>query len=73
MDMTEEKLKPPVKVGNVLNLVVIGFGKNKDPILKADKYVLFLKLAEGVKVKKGEEVQIKVTRILPNFGFAEMI
>ena len=69
----EERLTPPVKVGTIINLIVVGFGNNKDPILKVEKYVVFLKVLDGSQLKVGDEVQVKIVKVLPKFGFAEML
>lgn len=72
--MSEEKeRKPPVKEGDILELTVCGFGKTGDPMVKKETYVLFIKNCQGITVLMDQEMEIKVTKVLPNFGFAEMI
>jgi predicted RNA-binding protein with TRAM domain len=68
-----ERQTPPVSVGAELELEVKSFGVNGDPVLKVEKYVLFLKLPKGREVGLGDELEVRVTKVLPNFGFAELV
>lgn len=72
----EEKRAPSVKVGEQYRLVIAGFGKNGDPFVSVDKYILFLKpgkKGKPLKLDPKSAVDIKVTKILPKLGFAEIV
>ena len=58
----------PVKVGDELDIKIDDVGKKGDGIARKDGFVLFVP-----DVKQGDEVKIRVTRVLRNVGFAEVI
>jgi len=58
----------PVKEGAELDVKIEGVGEKGDGIAKVQGFVLFV---PGVKT--GDEVRIKVTRVLSKVGFAEVI
>src|SRR3989338_2207731 len=58
----------PVKVGDELNVKIEAVGEKGDGIAKKDGFVLFVP-----NTKQGEEVRIRITRVLPKVGFAEAI
>jgi len=58
----------PVNVGDELDVKIEAVGEKGDGISKKDGFVLFV---PGV--KEGDEVKIKVTRVLRNVGFAEVM
>ena len=58
----------PVKVGDELNVKIEAVGEKGDGIAKKDGFVLFVPGA-----KEGEEVKIRVTRVLQKVGFAELV
>ena len=58
----------PVKVGDELDVKIEAVGEKGDGIAKKDGFVLFV---PGT--KQGEEVKIKVTRVLQKVGFAEVV
>jgi len=57
----------PVKVGDELDVKIEAVGEKGDGIAKKDGFVLFV---PGV--KQGDEVRIRVTRVLQKVGFAEV-
>lgn len=57
----------PVKVGEELDVKIEAVGEKGDGIAKKRGFVLFI---PGVKV--GDEVHIKVTKVLRKVGFAEV-
>ena len=57
----------PVNVGDELDVKIETVGKKGDGIAKKDGFVLFVP-----NTKEGDEVKIKVTRVLRNVGFAEV-
>ena len=57
----------PVKVGDELNVKIEAVGEKGDGIAKKDGFVLFVP-----NTKQGDEVKIRVTRVLPKVGFAEV-
>jgi len=58
----------PVKVGDELDVKIEAVGGKGDGIAKKDGFVLFV---PGT--KQGEEVKIRVTRVLQKVGFAELV
>ncbi|MBI2650179.1 TRAM domain-containing protein [Candidatus Woesearchaeota archaeon] len=57
----------PVKVGDELDVKIEAVGEKGDGIAKKDGFVLFV---PGT--KQGDEVKIRVTRVLQKVGFAEV-
>ncbi len=58
----------PVKVGDELDVKIEAVGEKGDGIAKKDGFVLFVPAT-----KQGDEVRIKVTRVLQKVGFAEVV
>lgn len=58
----------PVKVGDELTVKIEAVGEKGDGIAKKDGFVLFVP-----STKQGDEVKIKVTRVLQKVGFAEVV
>ncbi len=58
----------PVDQGDELDVKIEGVGEKGDGIARVDGFVLFV---PGV--KKGDEVRIRVTRVLRSVGFAEVV
>jgi len=58
----------PVKVGDELDVKVEGVGEKGDGIAKIKGFVLFVP-----NTKEGDEVKVKVTRVLRKVGFADVI
>lgn len=64
-----ERSKPaPVRVGEELDVTIEAVGEKGDGVAKKDGFVLFVP-----NVKEGEQVRIKVTKVLRKVGFAEKI
>lgn len=58
----------PVKVGEELDVTIEAVGEKGDGIAKKNGFVLFI---PGV--KQGEQVKIRVTKVLKKVGFAEVV
>ena len=58
----------PVKVGDELDVEIEAVGEKGDGVAKKDGFVLFV---PGT--KKGDNVRVKVTRVLRKMGFAEVV
>ena len=58
----------PVKVGDELDVKIEAVGEKGDGIAKKDGFVLFV-----AGTKQGDEVRIRVTRVLQKVGFAEVV
>jgi predicted RNA-binding protein with TRAM domain len=58
----------PVNVGDELDVKIEAVGEKGDGIAKKDGFVLFVP-----NVKEGDEVRIRVTRVLRKVGFAEVV
>jgi len=63
-----ERSFSPVKVGDELDVKIEAVGEKGDGIAKKEGFVLFV---PGV--KEGDEVRIRVTKVLKKVGFAEVI
>lgn len=59
---------PPVQVGEEIDVKIEAVGEKGDGIAKQNGFVLFV---PGV--KEGDEVRIKVTKVLRKVGFAEVV
>jgi len=64
--MTEQK--PPVTVGEEVDVRVEAVGEKGDGIVRRKGFVLFVSGAT-----KGEEIRIKITKVLEKVGFATKI
>lgn len=64
----EPRSYAPVKVGDELEVTVEAVGAKGDGIAKKEGFVLFI---PGV--QKGDNVRIKITRVLRKVGFAEVV
>lgn len=58
----------PVKVGEELEVTIEAVGEKGDGIAKKNGFVLFI---PGV--KEGQQVRIRVTKVLRKVGFAEVV
>lgn len=58
----------PVKVGDELDVKIESVGEKGDGIAKVKGFVLFVP-----NTKEGDEVKVKITRVLRKVGFADVI
>ena len=58
----------PVKVGDEVDVKIEAVGEKGDGIAKKDGFVIFVP-----NTKEGDEVKIKVTRVLRRVGFGEVV
>ncbi|MAE43187.1 hypothetical protein CMO93_05425 [Candidatus Woesearchaeota archaeon] len=58
----------PVKVGDEIDVKIEAVGGKGDGIAKREGFVLFVP-----NTKEGDEVKIRITRVLKNVGFAEVV
>lgn len=61
----------PVKIGDVINIGIIRFGKNGDPVIKYKNFIIFLKNLNGKGVPIKQMIKIKIIRVFKNYAFAE--
>ena len=66
--MYPEQQEVPVKEGEVYEVTIEGVGGKGDGIAKVKGFVLFVPGTQ-----KGDFVKIKVTKVLRNMGFAEVV
>lgn len=66
--MNEDERVAPVKEGEIYEVTINSVGSKGDGIAKVKGFVLFV-----ANTKKGDQVKIKVTKILKNAGFAEVV
>ena len=57
----------PVKVGELHDVTINAVGEKGDGIARVNGFVVFVP-----NVKKGDYVKIKITKVLPKVGFAEV-
>ncbi len=69
----EKEIEIPVKVGDVLKLGVVRFGRDGDPIMIHKMFVIFLKDIEKRGVELNKMIDIKITKVMPKFAFAKRI
>jgi predicted RNA-binding protein with TRAM domain len=60
--------KPPVEVGDVINVKIEALGSGGDGIAKVSGFVVFV---PGTKVD--DEVTVRVNRVLRKYAFAEVV
>ncbi len=58
----------PVKVGDEIDVKIEAVGEKGDGIAKKDGFVIFVP-----NTKEGDEVTVKVTRVLRRVGFGEVV
>jgi len=58
----------PVKVGDEIDVKIEAVGEKGDGIAKQEGFVLFVP-----NTKEGQEVKIRVTKVLRKVGFAEVV
>ncbi|MCH8329181.1 MAG: TRAM domain-containing protein [Nanoarchaeota archaeon] len=58
----------PVKVGDEIDVKIEAVGEKGDGIAKKDGFVLFVP-----NTKEGQEVKIRITKVLRKVGFAEVV
>lgn len=63
---------PPFEVGQIIKLGLIGWGKGGDPMFKHKNYIIFLKEFKGKKLELNALLEIKIKKVFPNFGIAEL-
>jgi predicted RNA-binding protein with TRAM domain len=68
MMMNNRRSFAPVNVGDELDVKIEAVGEKGDGLVKIKGFVLFV---PGV--KEGDEVKIRVTRVLKKVGFAEVV
>lgn len=59
--------EPPVKVGEIYEVSINAVGEKGDGIARVKGFVLFVP-----QVQKGDYVKIRITKVLPKVGFAEV-
>jgi len=64
----EESRSVPVEEGEVYDVTIEDIARQGDGIARVEGFVIFV---PGTKV--GDEVQIKVERVLPKFAFASVV
>jgi len=67
----KHKLLQLVKEGQIIKCAVVSFGKTRDPVVKVNNYAIFIKKRYSKNIKVGMILPIKITKIFPNFGFAD--
>ncbi|HID43511.1 MAG TPA: TRAM domain-containing protein [Archaeoglobaceae archaeon] len=60
--------RPPVEVGDVINVKIEALGSSGDGIAKVSGFVVFV---PGTKIN--DEVTVRVNRVLRKYAFAEIV
>ena len=66
--MYQQEQEVPVKEGEVYDVTIEGVGGKGDGIAKVKGFVLFVPGTQ-----QGDNVKIRVTKVLRNMGFAEVV
>lgn len=66
--MGPQNSTPPVSEGDQLDVTIEAVGEKGDGIARKDGFVIFVP-----DTRAGDEVHIKITRVLPKVGFAEKL
>lgn len=61
-------MTPPVNVGDILDVKIEAVGEKGDGIAKQKGFILFVP-----NTKEGDNVKIRVTKVLRKVGFAEVV
>lgn len=64
----QQERSPPVREGEELDVRIEALGEKGDGVAKKDGFVLFI-----ANVKQGDEVRVRVTKVLKKVGFAEVM
>jgi len=65
-----EDINPPVEIGDVLNLGIDRMGRDGDPIMTYKNFIIFLKDFKKKSVELSKLIEVKITKVFPNFAFA---
>lgn len=68
MYMDRSPMQKPVEVGDELDVTIEAVGEKGDGIAKKQGFVLFVP-----NTKQGDNVRIRVTKVLRKVGFAEVV
>ena len=66
--MDQEKKVGAVSIGELHQVEIIGIGVKGDGIAKIDGFALIVP-----KAKLGDQVTVKILKVLPHFAFAELV
>ncbi len=64
----KNNMTPPVSEGEHIDVRIDNIGEKGDGIARVKGFVLFIP-----DVKKGESVRVKINKVLPKAGFAEVV
>lgn len=67
-----DKISPPVKVGEVVELEVLGFGDKGNAFGKVENFVIFINDVSGG-LKAGDVCCVKVSKVLRTVGFGDRV
>ncbi len=63
-----EERKPPVTEGELIDVQIIGTGRDGDGIAKFEGFVIIVP-----KAKEGESHEVRITRVMPRVAFSEIV
>ena len=64
---------PPVKIGEIIKLGVMGFGKKGNPFFRYKNYVIFLENYKDIPLTINQMMSIKIIKVFHNYGFADIV
>ena len=68
MNRFAKDIKPPVKIGELLDVRIESVGDRGDGITKVNGFIIFVSNTAA-----GERVKIKITKIMRKIGFGEVV
>ncbi len=65
---SDRTFRRPVKVGDVLDVKIVGVGKEGDGFARVSGFVIFIPNS-----KEGESHKIRIVKVLKSYAFGEII
>ncbi len=64
---------PPLKVGDKIRAMIVGWGKKGNPFVKVKGFVVYIEKFEDKTLNIKERIPLRVTKVFGSFGFAQLI
>mgnify|MGYP001192190460 CR=1 FL=1 len=58
----------PVKIGDIIDVTVIGISRRGDGLTRIDGYVIFIPNTD-----RGSNVRIRITELMPTYALSEIV
>lgn len=69
----KKQRKPPVEKGEIISRGIVGLGDKGNPFVKVDGFIIYINDWKDKKVKIGEMLKLKITKVFKTFGFCEIV